>query len=130
MVFDAAPYPNTKPGWIMADDVLSDEQKEALQKLYDLQRFKPPVIPSYPKTNSILYMDIARDFEERKLKASSDIAKQAYALFTGKVFESILQMRDSCEYTIWNRVNYHFREAFSHWITYGVAFWCWVDNKK
>lgn len=117
------PTPYINPGLDARDNVLNDKQRQAIIELFNRQVTSPPKLPDLPVTESTLSIDKMRDWENRYQTVQNNLTAQALTLFPGTQADTIVKMRDNCDPAIWDRVQYHFREAFIHWVEYGTALW-------
>lgn len=108
--------------WNSADDCLNADQKKALTDCYNRAATNPPVIPVIPKLEGT-YINKREEQARRTALAGIDVVWQAFDAFKSAEYDLIIKMRTSCDWKTFNRVNFHWRQAMSKWITFGVNQW-------
>ncbi len=117
------PIVDTMPSFDGRDNVLVEAQKKMISDWFIRSVLSPPVIPDIPKPEATLYTDIVKRDEERLYQAKVEFMNQALELYPLDETLDVLKLRKDCDVNIWDRVNYHHRDAMGRYMDYGLALW-------
>jgi hypothetical protein len=107
----------------LSDDCLNGDQKKAITDWYDKDKASPPVMPVVPKREVTGYAAKKEEEARRTALAGNDLVRQVMRVFLYSEYDRVLKLRDTCSFRIFNRVNFHWRQAMSAWLTYGLKQW-------